>query len=81
MSRTTHLAAGSGWSPAPPLASALLVLPAAPATTRTSRRRQHGGSDSQRRGSDNDDPGEKVTIGFSGPAADHGWLAAINSTA
>ena len=29
----------------------------------------------------NDDPGEKVTIGFSGPAADHGWLAAINSSA
>ena len=25
--------------------------------------------------------GEKVTIGFSGPAADHGWLAAINSSA
>lgn len=31
--------------------------------------------------SDNDAPGEKVTIGFSGPAADHGWLAAINSSA
>jgi ABC-type sugar transport system substrate-binding protein len=31
--------------------------------------------------SGNDDPGETVTIGFSGPAADHGWLAAINSSA
>ena len=31
--------------------------------------------------SDNDAPGEKVTIGFSGPAADHGWLAAINNSA
>ncbi|NJQ04390.1 substrate-binding domain-containing protein [Streptomyces lonarensis] len=29
----------------------------------------------------NDDPGETVTIGFSGPEADHGWLAAINSAA
>jgi ABC-type sugar transport system substrate-binding protein len=29
----------------------------------------------------NDDPGETVTIGFSGPAADHGWLGAINSAA
>src|SRR5690349_18617386 len=29
----------------------------------------------------NDDPGKKVVIGFSGPAADHGWLAAINSSA
>jgi ribose transport system substrate-binding protein len=31
--------------------------------------------------SDNDAPGDKVVIGFSGPAADHGWLAAINSSA
>jgi len=31
--------------------------------------------------SDNDAPGEKVTIGFSGPAADHGWLAAVNNSA
>jgi ABC-type sugar transport system substrate-binding protein len=29
----------------------------------------------------NDETGETVTIGFSGPAADHGWLAAINSSA
>jgi len=29
----------------------------------------------------NDGAGEQVTIGFSGPAADHGWLAAINSSA
>jgi ribose transport system substrate-binding protein len=32
-------------------------------------------------GSSNDDPGETVTIGFSGPEADHGWLAAINQAA
>ena len=38
--------------------------------TGTTRRRQR-----------NDDPGDTVTIGFSGPAADHGWLAAINSSA
>ncbi|WP_086818535.1 substrate-binding domain-containing protein [Allokutzneria sp. NRRL B-24872] len=31
--------------------------------------------------SPNDAPGKKVTIGFSGPAADHGWLAAINNFA
>jgi ABC-type sugar transport system substrate-binding protein len=31
--------------------------------------------------SDNDAPGKKVVIGFSGPAADHGWLGAINSAA
>ena len=32
-------------------------------------------------GSSNDDTGETVTIGFSGPEADHGWLAAVNSAA
>jgi ABC-type sugar transport system substrate-binding protein len=32
-------------------------------------------------GSSNDETGETVTIGFSGPAADHGWLAAVNSSA
>jgi ribose transport system substrate-binding protein len=31
--------------------------------------------------SNNDEPGDTVTIGFSGPEADHGWLAAINDSA
>ena len=31
--------------------------------------------------SDNSAAGDQVTIGFSGPAADHGWLGAINSAA
>lgn len=30
---------------------------------------------------DNDAAGDTVVIGFSGPAADHGWLGAINSAA
>jgi ribose transport system substrate-binding protein len=30
---------------------------------------------------DNDKPGKKVTIGFSAPAADHGWIAAIAKNA
>jgi len=30
---------------------------------------------------DNAATGEKITIGFSGPAADHGWLGAINTAA
>jgi ABC-type sugar transport system substrate-binding protein len=38
-------------------------------------------SDQAKATSNNDDPGKKVVIGFSGPAADHGWLAAINSSA
>ncbi|WP_026412897.1 substrate-binding domain-containing protein [Actinomadura oligospora] len=32
-------------------------------------------------GGDNDKPGAKVTIGFSAPAADHGWIAAIAKNA
>lgn len=40
-----------------------------------------GGSAPAPGGSGNDEPGETVVIGFSGPAADHGWLAAINSSA
>ncbi|MGH3355175.1 MAG: substrate-binding domain-containing protein, partial [Nocardioidaceae bacterium] len=31
--------------------------------------------------SSNDKPGEKVTIGFSAPAADHGWMAQITQAA
>ena len=30
---------------------------------------------------DNDKPGQAVTIGFSAPAADHGWIAAITTNA
>ncbi|MDX6740606.1 ABC transporter substrate-binding protein [Actinocorallia sp. A-T 12471] len=32
-------------------------------------------------GGDNDKPGAKVVIGFSAPAADHGWIAAIAKNA
>jgi ribose transport system substrate-binding protein len=31
--------------------------------------------------SDNDESGDKVTIGFSAPAADHGWIAGITQAA
>jgi ABC-type sugar transport system substrate-binding protein len=40
-----------------------------------------GSSDDGNAASSNDDPGDEVVIGFSGPEADHGWLAAINSSA
>ncbi|HEX6338250.1 MAG TPA: substrate-binding domain-containing protein [Jiangellaceae bacterium] len=41
---------------------------------------ESNGEDAQT-ASGNDEPGETVTIGFSGPLADHGWLAAVNSSA
>jgi len=40
-----------------------------------------GGGSEARAASANDDSGETVTIGFSGPAADHGWLNAVNTAA
>jgi ribose transport system substrate-binding protein len=48
-----------------------------PATTPAASTQQSTGDAS----SDNDAPGKKVVIGFSGPAADHGWLAAVNNSA
>jgi ribose transport system substrate-binding protein len=48
-----------------------------PAATTTGSTQQAG----DKAVSNNDAPGKKVVIGFSGPAADHGWLGAINSAA
>ncbi len=39
------------------------------------------GSNEPTNNANNEETGEKITIGFSGPAADHGWLGAINSAA
>jgi len=39
------------------------------------------GGDSSNAASANDDPGETVRIGFSAPAADHGWMAGITEAA
>jgi ribose transport system substrate-binding protein len=40
-----------------------------------------GGNTGPTNNADNDSTGETITIGFSGPAADHGWLGAINAAA
>jgi ribose transport system substrate-binding protein len=44
---------------------------------------ESGGTTAQTNTNSNDNaaPGQKVTIGFSAPAADHGWIAAITSNA
>lgn len=47
----------------------------------TSDSTEEGTDDGGQAASGNDEPGETVTIGFSGPLADHGWLAAVNSSA
>jgi ribose transport system substrate-binding protein len=40
-----------------------------------------GGGNAPTNNTDNEASGETIVIGFSGPAADHGWLGAINSAA
>jgi ribose transport system substrate-binding protein len=40
-----------------------------------------GGNNAPTNNTGNDETGDTITIGFSGPAADHGWLGAINSAA
>ncbi|WP_069387011.1 substrate-binding domain-containing protein [Cellulosimicrobium cellulans] len=40
-----------------------------------------GGGGNNQAVSDNDEPGEDLVIGFSAPAADHGWMGAISSAA
>jgi ribose transport system substrate-binding protein len=40
-----------------------------------------GGNTGPTNNANNDETGDTITIGFSGPAADHGWLGAINSSA
>ncbi|MCW2808256.1 MAG: Sugar binding protein/LacI transcriptional regulator [Marmoricola sp.] len=79
MSRTTprrRLALATGTALA-----GLLVVSACSTSTNDTASGSSNSSDSARATSKNDDPGKKVVIGFSGPAADHGWLAAINSSA
>src|SRR4051812_16902645 len=79
MSRTTphrRLALATGCA----LAGALF-LSACSTDTNDTDNADSSNADQARATSNNDDPGKKVVIGFSGPAADHGWLAAINSSA
>ena len=42
---------------------------------------QGGGNNAPTNNTGNEETGDTITIGFSGPAADHGWLGAINSAA
>ena len=63
------------------MAAGLLFVSACSTDTDDTDSGSSGGGDAAQATSQNDDPGEKVVIGFSGPAADHGWLAAINSSA
>ena len=79
MIRTTHrrrlmLATGTALA-------GVLFLSACSTDTDDSDNDKSSSSSENKASSANDDPGDKVVLGFSGPAADHGWLAAINSSA
>ncbi len=79
MTRTTHrrrlmLATGTALA-------GVLFLSACSTDTDDSDNDKSSSSSENKASSANDDPGDKVVLGFSGPAADHGWLAAINSSA
>ncbi|PFG18493.1 substrate-binding domain-containing protein [Serinibacter salmoneus] len=55
---------------------------AAPAETESQESSESGdGGSTEATGSSNDAEGDKVVIGFSAPAADHGWMGAITKNA
>jgi ribose transport system substrate-binding protein len=63
-------------------AALLTVGLLAACTSNTPTEEDDGGSDAAPVAvSDNDEPGDTVVIGFSAPAADHGWMGAITSAA
>ena len=70
-------AGGPAWSPA------RRVSPSrpAPATTPDDDKADLGGGTSQADNGSNDEAGDKVVIGFSAPAADHGWMGSITQSA
>ena len=62
--------------------SAALLLAGCTGNTEEPEETDNGGSTTDAgAGSSNDEVGETVTIGFSAPAADHGWMGAITSQA
>ena len=62
-------------------AVAVLSLAACTGSAEDAAEDDNGGSDSAPAAAagSNDEEGDKVTIGFSAPAADHGWMAAITN--
>ena len=63
------------------LAAALTLGVALTACTGNTPQNNQGGGDQGGVKVANDEPGKKVVIGFSAPAADHGWMAAITNAA
>ena len=65
-----------------PLVAALSVLALGACTSNSaSDDKELGGGTSNAKSGSNDDKGDKVVIGFSAPAADHGWMGSITDSA
>ncbi|MFP3715071.1 substrate-binding domain-containing protein [Puerhibacterium sp. TATVAM-FAB25] len=67
------------------IAASAAVLLAAGCTSNEPQQQEDegggGGGAAAAAGTANDEPGDEVVIGFSAPAADHGWMGAITSAA
>jgi ribose transport system substrate-binding protein len=66
------------------IAASAAVLLAAGCTSNEPPQQENetgGGGAAAAPAGENDEPGEEVVIGFSAPAADHGWMGAITSAA
>jgi ribose transport system substrate-binding protein len=60
---------------------AALALTACTSNNSNNDKADLGGGTSQAAAGSNDDAGDKVVIGFSAPAADHGWMGSITQSA
>lgn len=81
MSLPTHSAQRLRRSAGVGLASLAVVALAACTSNDPESSTDGSGGTSQAEAGSNDEAGETVTIGFSAPAADHGWMAAITEVA
>jgi ribose transport system substrate-binding protein len=75
--RTTRTKLGTG------LVAGLTVLALSACTSNTANddEKDLGGGTSKAQDGSNDEAGDKVVIGFSAPAADHGWMGSITQSA
>jgi ribose transport system substrate-binding protein len=60
---------------------AVLALAGCTSNSSDNNEKDLGGGTSQAKSGSNDEAGKKVVIGFSAPAADHGWMGSITASA
>src|SRR5690242_17161976 len=60
---------------------AVLALGACTGNEKNDDDQDLGGGTTQADSGSNDEAGDKIVIGFSAPAADHGWMASITDSA